>query len=50
MYKKRALIITALTGFVRAFLLQDIEILQKLGYEVHCAATVSYTHLRAHET
>ena len=38
MYKKRALIITALTGFVRAFLLQDIEILQKLGYEVHCAA------------
>ena len=38
MYKKKALIITALTGFVRAFLLQDIKILQKLGYDVHCAA------------
>lgn len=38
MYKKKALIITALTGFVRAFLLQDIKMLQELGYEVHCGA------------
>lgn len=38
MNKKKAIIVTALTGFVRAFLLQDIKILQDMGYEVHCAA------------
>ena len=35
---KRAIIVTALTGFVRAFLLYDIELLKELGYEVDCAA------------
>lgn len=35
---KKALIVTALTGFIRAFLLYDINVLKNLGYEVHCAA------------
>lgn len=38
---KNALIVTALTGFVRAFLLDDIKILQELGYKVYCMANVS---------
>jgi glycosyltransferase involved in cell wall biosynthesis len=36
--EKRALIVTALAGFVRSFLTHDIQLLQKMGYEVHCAA------------
>lgn len=35
---KKALIVTALSGFISAFLISDIEILQKMGYEVYCAA------------
>ena len=35
---KRALIITALGGFIRSFLTNDIKILQELGYEVTCMA------------
>ncbi|MBR3614190.1 MAG: glycosyltransferase [Clostridia bacterium] len=35
---KKALIVTALAGFVRSFLTSDIELLQKMGYEVYCAA------------
>lgn len=35
---KKALITTALAGFIRSFLEQDIKILQSMGYEVHCAA------------
>lgn len=35
---KKVLIVTALGGFIRAFLKDDIKILQKMGYEVHCAA------------
>ena len=35
---KKALIVTALAGFVRSFLTHDIQILQEMGYEVHCAA------------
>lgn len=35
---KKILIVTALTGFVRAFLLDDIKILQDMGYQVECAA------------
>ncbi len=35
---KSILIVTALSGFVRAFLLDDIKILQSMGYEVYCAA------------
>lgn len=36
--EKKALIVTALAGFVRSFLTQDIQLLQSMGYEVHCAA------------
>lgn len=36
--KKKALIVTARGGFIKAFLMHDISILQNLGYEVHCAA------------
>lgn len=36
--KKKALIITAVAGFIRGFLVSDIQILQEMGYEVHCAA------------
>ena len=35
---KKALIVTALAGFVRSFLTHDIELLQEMGYEVYCAA------------
>lgn len=35
---KNALIVTALTGFIRAFLIDDIKILQKMGYQVECMA------------
>ncbi|WP_373132262.1 glycosyltransferase [Clostridium sp. M62/1] len=36
--RKKVLIVTALGGFIRSFLTNDIKILQKMGYEVHCAA------------
>lgn len=35
---KKALIVTALAGFVRSFLTHDIELLQEMGFEVYCAA------------
>lgn len=35
---KKALIITAVAGFIRGFLVNDIKTLHKLGFEVHCAA------------
>ena len=35
---KKALLVSALAGFIRAFLVKDIHILQEMGYEVHCAA------------
>ncbi|MDM0760180.1 glycosyltransferase [Clostridium perfringens] len=38
--KKKVLVITALAGFFRSFLTNDIKILQNMGYEVHCAANV----------
>jgi len=34
---KKALIIASTAGFVRAFLMHDIEMLQNRGFEVHCA-------------
>lgn len=37
---KKILIVTALGGFIRGFLGDDIRILQKMGYEVHCAANM----------
>lgn len=40
--KKKVLIVTALGGFVRSFLMNDIEILQSMGYEVHCAANKNH--------
>ncbi|MDD6847787.1 MAG: glycosyltransferase [Oscillospiraceae bacterium] len=36
--EKKILIVTALTGFIRAFILDDIKILQSMGYTVDCAA------------
>ncbi len=35
---KKALIVTAVAGFIRGFLVSDIKILHSMGYEVHCAA------------
>lgn len=35
---KKALIIAATGGFLKGFLVQDMKILQEMGYEVHCAA------------
>lgn len=37
---KKALIVTALARFTKSFLTNDIIILQKMGYEVHCAANI----------
>lgn len=39
---KKILIVTALAEFVRSFLTKDIEILQSMGYEVHCAANIHH--------
>lgn len=38
---KKALIVSALAGFIGTFLRHDIEILQSMGYEVHCAGNAS---------
>ena len=35
---KRALIVAATGGFLKGFLIPDMKLLQKMGYEVHCAA------------
>lgn len=35
---KKCIIVTALAGFVRSFLMEDILTLQLMGYEVHCAS------------
>lgn len=35
---KRALIVAATGGFLKAFLIPDMKLLQDMGYEVHCAA------------
>lgn len=40
--KKRALIVTALAGFIRSFLTHDIQLLKNMGYEVHCAANIHH--------
>lgn len=40
--KKKALIVTALAGFIRSFLTHDIQLLQNMGYEVHCAANINH--------
>jgi glycosyltransferase involved in cell wall biosynthesis len=40
--KKKALIVTALAGFIRSFLTNDIRILKSMGYEVHCAANINH--------
>lgn len=39
---KKVLITTALAGFIRSFLKNDIEILKNMGYEVHCAANKNH--------
>lgn len=38
---KKALIVSALAGFIGTFLRHDIETLQSMGYEVHCAGNAS---------
>lgn len=35
---KRALIVAATGGFIKGFLIHDMQLLQRMGYEVHCAA------------
>lgn len=35
---KKALIITSTAGFAKGFLWHDMQLLQDMGYEVHCAA------------
>lgn len=35
---KKALIVASTAGFARGFLLHDMQQLQQMGYEVHCAA------------
>ena len=40
--KKKALIVTALARFTKSFLTNDIITLQKMGYEVHCAANINH--------
>lgn len=39
---KKALIVTALARFTKSFLSNDIITLQKMGYEVHCAANIHH--------
>jgi glycosyltransferase involved in cell wall biosynthesis len=39
---KQALIVTALAGFVRSFLTDDIRLLQERGYRVSCAANINH--------
>lgn len=38
----KALIVSALAGFVRSFLMSDVAMLQDMGYEVHCAANAEH--------
>lgn len=38
---KKALIVSALAGFIGSFLKSDIALLQSMGYEVHCAGNAS---------
>lgn len=40
--KPKVLIVTALAGFIRSFLMNDIKTLQLMGYEVHCAANKNH--------
>lgn len=35
---KKALIVTSTAGFAKSFLFHDMQLLQSMGYEVHCAA------------
>ena len=39
---RRALIVTALAGFIRRFLMSDIALLQDMGFEIHCAANACH--------
>jgi len=40
--RSKVLIVTALAGFVKSFLMQDVATLQSMGYEVHCAANANH--------
>lgn len=39
---KKALIVTALARFIKSFLTNDIIMLKKMGYEVHCASNIHH--------
>lgn len=39
---RKALIVTALAGFIKSFLMSDIARLHDLGFEVHCAANACH--------
>ena len=39
---RKALIVTALAGFIRSFLMPDIATLQSMDFEVHCAANANH--------
>lgn len=39
---EKVLIVTALAGFIKSFLENDIKTLQEMGYEVHCAANENH--------
>lgn len=38
---KKALVVTAVAGFIKGFLMNDLETLKELGYEVECAANAN---------
>ena len=38
---KKALIVASTAGFVKAFLMHDMELLKKKGFEVHCATNAN---------
>ena len=44
---KRALIVTALARFTKSFLTNDIITLQKMVYEVHCAANINHADVES---
>jgi glycosyltransferase involved in cell wall biosynthesis len=47
---RQALIVTALAGFVRSFLTNDIRLLQERGYKVSCAANINHPGADGMET
>lgn len=44
-----AIIVTALSGFISAFLQRDITLLQNMGFKVHCAADDTNSNVNARD-